>query len=62
MNSKAMDKFYKVKDIAKILGVNSITVRRWIISSKLRAYDLGKGYRISIKDFTKFMDERRVKK
>ena len=57
-----MDDYLTTGDIAKVLKVNLMTVRRWINSGKLPAIDLGKGYRVSKANFEKFLDERQVRK
>ena len=62
MYSEYMEEFYSTRQIAKILGIKTITVRRWIIKGLLPAFLLGKEYRIRKADFDKFMNERKVKK
>jgi len=57
-----MEEFYSTRQIAKILSVKTITVRRWIVKGALSGYILDKEYRIKKSDFEKFMSERRVKK
>lgn len=57
-----MEEYLTTKEIADILKVNVITVRRWIIASKLPATFLGKEFRITRKDFKKFLAQRRFKK
>ena len=60
-----MEEFYTTKQIAKILGVNIVTVRRWIQNGSLPAIYLGeksKEYRVRKTDFEKFIEEREVKK
>ena len=56
-----MDEYISAKEIASLLKVHIVTVRRWIISGKLPAFLLGKDYRIKKDDFDKFMNDRRVK-
>lgn len=55
-----MDEYMSVKEIASLLKVNIVTVRRWVRNDKLPAYKLGKDYRITKKDLDKFLSERRV--
>lgn len=57
-----MDEYLTTKEIASILKVNVLTIRRWIDSGKLPATFLGKEYRIKKSDYEKFLDERVVKK
>lgn len=49
------DKFYTPQDIAKTLKVAYMTVYRWIRAGKLKAYKIGKQYRITEKDFNSFI-------
>lgn len=57
-----MDDYYSTRQVAKMLGLKTITVRRWIVKGILSAYMLNKEYRIKKTDFDKFMSERKVKK
>lgn len=57
-----MDKLYTTKQIAKILGINVVTVRRFVAKGELPAFNLGKEYRISQIDFQRFIEKRKVKK
>jgi len=59
--SKAMEEFYTTRQIAKLLDLKTVTIRRWIQKGQLKAYKLGKGIRISKKDFENFLNERRIK-
>ncbi len=54
--------FYTTRQIAKLLSIKTITVRRWIVKGLLPAFQLDKEYRIKKDDFEKFLDSRRVKK
>lgn len=42
-----MKEYYTVEDVAKMLSVHQETVRRWIKSKKLKAYKVGKAYRMT---------------
>ena len=57
-----MDEYYSPKEIATLLKVNVITVRRWIDKGKLLAIKLDKDFRITKKDLDNFLEQRRVKK
>lgn len=57
-----MDEYLTTKEIASILKVNVLTVRRWIDAHKLKAVFLGKEYRIKKSHFEEFMSERQVEK
>lgn len=41
-----MEKIYTTEEVAKILQVSVITIRRYIKSKKLKASKIGKDYRI----------------
>lgn len=51
-------KFYTTDEVAEILSVNAETVRRWIRSGQLEAFDTGKGYRIDQNILKSFINER----
>jgi excisionase family DNA binding protein len=57
-----MDEYLTTKEIATLLKVNILTVRRWIIARKLSATFLGKEYRIKKSELDAFLSERKVKK
>lgn len=57
-----MDEYLTTKEIASLLKVNVLTIRRWIGSKKLPATFLIKEYRIKKSDLDKFLSERRSKK
>ncbi len=48
--------FYLVAELAAKLRVSPMTIYRYIESGKLRAYKLGKGYRIPQEEFLRFLD------
>lgn len=47
-----------VDDISKELDVTVDTVRAWIRKKKLRAYKMGRDYRIKRADYNKFLEEQ----
>ncbi|HYT43374.1 MAG TPA: helix-turn-helix domain-containing protein [Methylomirabilota bacterium] len=47
-----------VETIARELDVNIDTVRSWIRQKKLKAYKVGRDYRIKREDYDKFLEER----
>lgn len=57
-----MEEYYSTRQIAKMLGIKTITVRRWITKGVLPAFMLDKEYRVRKFDFDKFMAERKVRK
>lgn len=50
------EQYRTVKDVAELLQVNEVTVRRWIKDSELRAIDIGKGWRIGPDDLDAFLE------
>jgi len=58
--SEAMEIFYTTKQIAKMLNLKTVTIRRWIDKGELPAYKFGKELRIDKREFEKFIKERRV--
>jgi len=53
--------FYKAEDIAKLLKVNIMTVYRYIKASKLKAYKIGKEFRIDKNEFNNFLNSVKTK-
>ncbi|MFL5665299.1 MAG: helix-turn-helix domain-containing protein [Ktedonobacteraceae bacterium] len=47
-----------VESIARELAINIDTVRSWIRQKKLKAYKVGRDYRIKREDYNKFLEER----
>lgn len=47
--------FYKAEDLAKLLDVNIMTVYRYIKAKRLKAYKIGKEFRIDRKEFNAFL-------
>jgi excisionase family DNA binding protein len=54
------DKFYTPQEVAELLKISYMTVFRWIRAGKMKAYKLGKQYRISKEELDKFLEEGRV--
>ena len=59
--SKEKD-FYKAEDLAKLLEVNIMTIYRYIKAGRLKAYKIGKEFRIDKKEFNKFLTNARTPK
>jgi len=53
--------FYTAKDLADKLGVNIMTIYRYIKAKKLKAYKIGKEFRIDKVEFEKFLDKVKTK-
>lgn len=49
-----MERLYKCKEIADMYGVSVRTVWEWIKSGKLKAYRIGRLYRIYKEDLEQF--------
>jgi len=54
--------FLTTKEIAELLKVHIITIRRYINSGKLSATFLGKEFRVKRSDFEEFIKKRQVRK
>lgn len=57
-----MEQYYSTKQIAEMLNVNILTVRRWVDKGILPAIKLERVLRVKKVDFEKFIEERRVRK
>ena len=55
-----MSKMYTCYEVAEIYRVKVITVWDWIRQKKLNAIKLGREYRISEDDLTRFENERKT--
>jgi len=53
--------YYTAKELAEKLRVNIMTIYRYIKARKLRAYKIGKEFRIEEKEFQKFLDKVKTK-
>lgn len=53
--------FYTAKDLAEKLGVNIMTIYRYIKAKKLQSYKIGKEFRIDKKEFDRFLNSVRTK-
>lgn len=49
------DEFYRAEDLADKLKVNIMTIYRYIKAGKLKAYKIGKEFRINRKEFERFL-------
>jgi putative molybdopterin biosynthesis protein len=47
--------FYKAEDLAKLLEVNIMTIYRYIKAKRLRAYKIGREFRIDKNEFQSFL-------
>ncbi len=53
--------FYKAEDLAKLLEVNIMTIYRYIKAGRLKAYKLGREFRIERGEFDKFLNKMKTK-
>lgn len=53
--------FYLVEELAKKLRVSNMTIYRYIKAGKVKAYKIGKEFRIEEAEFNKFLDKVKTK-
>lgn len=53
--------FYTAQELAEKLRVNIMTIYRYIKAEKLKAYKIGKDYRIDKKEFENFLNKVKTK-
>ena len=53
--------FYRAEDLARKLDVNIMTIYRYIKAGKLKAYKIGKEFRIARAAFERFLKAARTK-
>lgn len=53
--TKKGKEFYTAKDLAEKLGVNIMTIYRYIKAKKLRAHKIGKEFRVERVEFERFL-------
>ncbi len=53
--------FYTAKDLADKLELNIMTIYRYIDKKKLKAYKIGKEFRVDKIEFNKFLNNVRTK-
>ena len=53
--------FYLVEEVAKKLRISNMTVYRYIKASKIKAFKLGKNFRIEKKEFERFLSSLKTK-
>ena len=53
--------FYTAQELADKLRVNIMTIYRYIKASKLKAYKIGKEFRIEKDEFQRFLDKTKTK-
>lgn len=53
--------FYTAQDLADKLGVNIMTIYRYIKAKKFKAYKIGKEFRVEKREFEKFLNSVKTK-
>jgi excisionase family DNA binding protein len=62
MNGPMAEKeYYTARELADKLAVNIMTIYRYIGAGKLKAYKLGKEFRIERSEFERFMNKAKIK-
>ena len=54
---KKEQEFFRAQELAEKLSVNVMTIYRYIKAGKLRAYKIGKEFRIDKKEFSNFLNK-----
>jgi len=58
---KKEQEFYLVSQLANSLQVSEMTIYRYIKAGKLKAYKIGKEFRINKGEFQRFLDKTKTK-
>lgn len=53
--------YYTAKELAEMLSVNVMTIYRYIKARRLKAYKIGKEFRIDREEFEQFMSKAKIK-
>ncbi|MEI7765474.1 MAG: helix-turn-helix domain-containing protein [bacterium] len=53
--------FYRAEELAEVLQVNIMTIYRYVKAKKLKAYKIGREYRIDKNEFNKFLTRIKTK-
>jgi excisionase family DNA binding protein len=53
--------FYTAKEISDKLKLNVMTIYRYINSGKLKAYKIGKEFRVEKQEFEEFLNKVKIK-
>lgn len=53
--------FYRAEDLAELLEVNIMTIYRYIKAGRLKAYKIGRDFRIDKDEFNAFLKKVRTK-
>jgi len=58
---KNQAEYYTAKELADKLSLNVMTIYRYIDAGKLKAYKIGKEFRIERSEFERFMNKAKMK-
>ena len=58
---KQQKEFFTAKELAEKLRVNIMTIYRYIKAGKVKAYKIGKEFRIEKKEFNNFLNKTKTK-
>jgi len=61
MIKQKQKEFYLAEELAEKLRVNIMTIYRYIKAKKLKAYKIGKEFRIDKNEFNKFLEKVKTK-
>ena len=53
--------YYTARELADALSMNIMTIYRYVASKRLRAYKIGKEFRIEKAEFERFMKKAKIK-
>lgn len=56
---KKQKEFYLVEELAEKLRVSNMTIYRYIKAGKIKAYKIGKEFRIKVSDFEIFLQNHK---
>jgi len=59
--NKNQAEYYTAKELADKLSLNVMTIYRYIDAGKLKAYKIGKEFRIERSEFERFMNKAKMK-
>jgi excisionase family DNA binding protein len=60
-NTMKEKEFYTAKELADKFQVNIMTIYRYIKAKKLKAYKIGKEFRIDRVEFNRFLEKAKIK-
>ncbi|MDD5544940.1 MAG: helix-turn-helix domain-containing protein [Acidobacteriia bacterium] len=58
---KTQKPFYTARELADVLSMNIMTIYRYIGAKRIKAYKIGKEFRISRTEFERFLKQSKVK-